>query len=135
MLLGLSCLLPLLEAMHALIKFAQRKDIFICDFVATVKFCQENLYMMYSNPSNNYQREHFQVFSNVVENNFATIMQDWVIHLNNGTKTLVFHMVGHSYVAHIFNPLIGAKQLVCKAIFETSIMQNLWRLTSWNVHI
>jgi len=32
-------------------------------------------------------------------------------------------MVGHSYVAHIFNPFIKAKQFVCKAIFETSIMQ------------
>jgi hypothetical protein len=37
MLLGLSCLLPLLEAMNALIKFAQRKDVFICNFVATIK--------------------------------------------------------------------------------------------------
>jgi hypothetical protein len=65
------------------------------------------------------------VFSNVVENNFATIMQDWVIHFNNGTKTLVFHMANCSYAIHIFNMLIGAKQLVCNTIFETSIMQKL----------
>ncbi len=32
-------------------------------------------------------------------------------------------MASHSYVAHIFNLLIRAKQVVCKAIFETSIMQ------------
>jgi len=54
MLLGLFCLLPLLEAVHALIKFAQGKDIFICDFVATIKICQVNLCMMYSYPSSNY---------------------------------------------------------------------------------
>jgi hypothetical protein len=30
LLLGLSCLLPLLEAVNALIKFAQGRDIFIC---------------------------------------------------------------------------------------------------------
>ncbi len=47
MLLGLSSLLPLLEAMHALIKFAQGKDIFICDFVVVIKICQIDLYMMY----------------------------------------------------------------------------------------
>jgi hypothetical protein len=41
MLLGLSCLLPLLEIVHALIKFAQGKDIFICDFVATIKFAKQ----------------------------------------------------------------------------------------------
>jgi uncharacterized membrane protein len=73
MLLGLFCLLPLLEVVHALIKFAQGRDIFICDFVVAVKICQVDLCMMYSDPSSNYQREHFQVFSNVVENNFATI--------------------------------------------------------------
>ncbi len=39
MLLHLSSLLPLLEAMHALIKFAQRRDILICDFVAATKIC------------------------------------------------------------------------------------------------
>jgi len=67
MLLGLSCLLPLLEAMNALIKFAQEKDVFICNFVAVVKIYQTNFYMMYSYSSNNYQHEHFQVFLNVVK--------------------------------------------------------------------
>ncbi len=53
MLLGLFCLLPLLEAINALIKFAQGRDIFIYDFVEVVKIYQAKLYMMYSNPSNN----------------------------------------------------------------------------------
>jgi L-rhamnose mutarotase len=123
MLFSLICLLSLLEVVHALIKFAQGRDIFICDFVAVAKLCQADFYMMYSYRSSNYQHDHFQVFSNVVENSFATITHDWVIHLNNGTQTLFFHMAGHSYVAHIVIMLIRAKQFVCKAIFETSIMQ------------
>ncbi len=52
--LGLFCLLPLLEAMNALIKFAQRRDIFICEVVVAIMIYQTNLYMMYSYPSNNY---------------------------------------------------------------------------------
>jgi hypothetical protein len=44
MLMGMFCLLPLLESMNVLIKFAQGKDIFICDFVAIVKIYQANLY-------------------------------------------------------------------------------------------
>jgi hypothetical protein len=63
------------------------------------------------------------VFSNVVENNSTTILQDWVPYLNNGTKRFLFRMVGHNYATHIFNPLIGFKQLVCKVVFETSIVQ------------
>jgi hypothetical protein len=63
------------------------------------------------------------VFLDVVKNSFATIIHDWVIGLNNGTETLTFHMANHSYEAHIFNLLIRANQPICKAIFETSIMQ------------
>jgi len=51
-----------------LIKYAQGRDVFICEFVATINICQTNLYMMYLDPSGNYQHEHFQVFSDVVEN-------------------------------------------------------------------
>ncbi len=43
MLLGLFCLLPLLEVVNALIKYVQGRDVFICDFVATIKICQTNL--------------------------------------------------------------------------------------------
>jgi hypothetical protein len=59
MLLGLFRLLPLLEAVNVLIKYVQRRDVFIYDFMATIKICQTNLYMIYSNPSSNYQHEHF----------------------------------------------------------------------------
>jgi hypothetical protein len=59
----------------------------------------------------------------LVKNSSTTVTQDWVVDLINGTKTLTFSMVGHTYEAHIFNLLIGANQPICKAIFETSIMQ------------
>jgi hypothetical protein len=36
-LLALSCILPLLEAVQSLIKFAQARNIFISDFIATIK--------------------------------------------------------------------------------------------------
>jgi hypothetical protein len=52
--LSLSCLLPLLEVMNALIKFAQGADVFIYDSMATIKIFQANIYMMYSDPLNNY---------------------------------------------------------------------------------
>jgi hypothetical protein len=41
------------------------------------------------------------MFLDVVENNNAIIIQDWVIDLNNDTKTLVFHMASHSYAVCI----------------------------------
>jgi hypothetical protein len=35
--LGLVCVLPLMETMQSFLKFVQRKDIFICDFINLVK--------------------------------------------------------------------------------------------------
>ncbi len=59
------------------------------------------LLQLYSDPSSNYQREHFQVFLDVVKNSTTTFTQDQVTDLNNGTKTLAFHMASHNYVVHI----------------------------------
>jgi hypothetical protein len=71
--LGLFCLLPLSEVVNVLIKYAQGRDVFVCEFVATINIYQINLYMMYLDPSGIYQCEHFQVFSDVVENSSDTI--------------------------------------------------------------
>jgi hypothetical protein len=46
-LLRLACILPLLESMHVLIKFAQSKDVFVCDLVVPIKDCQGDVYNIY----------------------------------------------------------------------------------------
>jgi hypothetical protein len=45
--MGLTCVLLMLETMHSLSKLAQNKDFFICDFVSIVKLCQFEIYTMY----------------------------------------------------------------------------------------
>jgi hypothetical protein len=45
--MGLTFVLPMLEAVQYLSKLAQYKDIFICDFVLAVKLCQFKIYTMY----------------------------------------------------------------------------------------
>lgn len=42
-LLGLSCVFPLLEIVHNLIKFNQMCDTFSCDFIVIIKICQEDV--------------------------------------------------------------------------------------------
>jgi hypothetical protein len=37
--MGLKCMLPMLEVVQSLSKLGQNKDIFICHFVFVVKFC------------------------------------------------------------------------------------------------
>jgi hypothetical protein len=45
--MGLACIMFLLESVHALIKFAQAYDTFVCGFVIVVKMCCAKLYNMY----------------------------------------------------------------------------------------
>jgi hypothetical protein len=73
--LGMSCVLPMLESVNALMKFAQVRDIFICDYneyIVTVKICQVDLYKMYSDPTTSFQHENFLEFTHVVANTFYT---------------------------------------------------------------
>ncbi len=46
--LGLPYIFPLFECVHALIKVAQGKDVFVCNFVEAVNTAQQDLYMLYS---------------------------------------------------------------------------------------
>jgi hypothetical protein len=43
-LFGLAYVLPLMENMQSFLKFVQKRDIFICDFIAIVKVCSSHLY-------------------------------------------------------------------------------------------
>jgi hypothetical protein len=42
LLISLSYLLPMLETIHALIKFAQKQNVFVCDYVQSLKFAKDN---------------------------------------------------------------------------------------------
>jgi len=44
MLLGLNVIMPLLETIHSLIKFAQPHDVFMCIFITTMKICERDIY-------------------------------------------------------------------------------------------
>jgi hypothetical protein len=81
-LLTMSCVLPLLEAINALIKFVQRRHAFICDFVVVVQIWQVDFFMMWFDSMTNHECKHFQIFCDVVDNNLGTITQDWFIDFN-----------------------------------------------------
>jgi len=70
-LLTLWYLLSLLECINAFMKFLQRRDVFISDFMVVMKIYQVDLFMMYINPMTKYQNENLQVFCDVVENTSA----------------------------------------------------------------
>jgi hypothetical protein len=60
--LSMTCLLPLLECMNSLVKFAQRRNVFICDFVAALATCPRQLYEMYIDTVKAYGTNQFVSF-------------------------------------------------------------------------
>jgi hypothetical protein len=46
LLLGLVIVLPLMEAIGFLLKFVQRQDVFIFNFIITINVCQGQLYKL-----------------------------------------------------------------------------------------
>ncbi len=55
--LGLPCILPMLESINDLMKFFQAKDVFVCDYIATIKIYQIDMYKMYIDPTTSIQLE------------------------------------------------------------------------------
>ncbi len=62
MLLGLNVIMPLLEEVHSLIKFSQLYDMFVCDFIAIMKICEMDVYMMYYDNHYYFQGDVFGKF-------------------------------------------------------------------------
>jgi len=73
MLLGLNAIMPLLEEVHSLIKFSQLHDMFVCDFIATMKICEMDVYMMYYDNHNYFQGDMFENFHAFINNAHKTM--------------------------------------------------------------
>jgi hypothetical protein len=45
-LLRLNAIMPLLDAIHSLIKFSQLRDVFMCEFITIMKICELGMYIL-----------------------------------------------------------------------------------------
>ncbi len=71
MILGLPCILPMLEFVNGRMKFAQGKDVFVCDYITA-----GDLYKMYNDFNTSFQLENFPKFIDVIANTSCRIDQD-----------------------------------------------------------
>jgi len=61
-LLGLNVIMPLLEAIHSLIKFSQLCDVFVCVFIVVMKICEGDVNQMYYDNEYDFQGDVFGNF-------------------------------------------------------------------------
>jgi hypothetical protein len=57
--MGLICIMPMLEGVHVLIMFAQSCDTFVYDFLQAMEMCSANLYLFYCVPKKIYTNFQF----------------------------------------------------------------------------
>jgi hypothetical protein len=74
--------------------------------------------MMYVDPETSFQKQHFQMFCDVVEDHFYTISQEWITDLNTCCEILAFRICGHTYLAHSLCLASCKKLFVSMADFE-----------------
>ncbi len=65
---GLHYILAFLELVHMLIKYAQRRDVYICDFIEAIKMCKSKMYKLYNDLGCKFKGETFNGFHNLLLN-------------------------------------------------------------------
>jgi hypothetical protein len=116
MLLELNVIVPLLEAIHSLIKFGQLEDMFVCDFSAIIKICEGDVYQMYCEIHSSFQGDVFINFQALINCVHQSINPYWIINLNTITNYLVFEFVGQ-HICITFVNQMGAYGFVTKPIY------------------
>jgi hypothetical protein len=124
MLFGMAYILPLMESMQSLFKFAQQGDIFISNFIAIVKLCQGQLYNLYYNATLSFQGNELWSFHELLQDDHEQIHTKWVTDYNTKcTKHLGFVINGEKICAHwgVLCPDTNVMLSVTQVTFATMV--------------
>ncbi len=98
--LGLSCLLPFLRSIHSLMKFAQKCNVFVCDYLVAMKVCQGELAIFYIDNETTFHHDVFYDFKALEACQHNVIPLSWVsnpLDLSiEGDKYLSFECISHN---------------------------------------
>ena len=89
-------LLPLLKAIDTLIVFVQKKDVYIEDFVATLLWCEGQLFTFYLDSDTAFRKDEFHTFNQMTGCNHEHILLKWDANLNLPCEHLAFVVEGES---------------------------------------
>jgi hypothetical protein len=78
-LLGLAYILPMLRLFNKLMKYAQRNDVFVCDYLASVQVLKNDLHRLYVDERTMFTHEIFWDFNMLVEVHADQIPMKWTI--------------------------------------------------------
>jgi len=104
-LLSLALFIPLVNAMYALIKLFQAKDIFVCDFMQAIKLCQSELVRLFIDCESSYNKEDFPSYNELISLQCKHIPLQWkelpgdssISHLLFDIQSISVEAYGHNH--------------------------------------
>jgi hypothetical protein len=121
MLLGLACILPYLETMQRLSKFAQEQDTFTYDFIFALKLVKANLFNMYCDIEKNYSPHHFFLLVELIEHISDVVCLTWWIKHAYKVDYVAFFVGGKFYMLHVINLITRIRNIVNKEYWVQTI--------------
>jgi hypothetical protein len=122
--IGLPCILPLLECVHTLIKVTQNINVFVCDFVESINLTQQEFYRFYYDSFAMYEDPSFEDFNLIKALTNEHFPLSWFLDLNvrKDSIYLAFSFANRKYLIYqSYVDGLGEKQLVTKDVFYHAI--------------
>jgi hypothetical protein len=88
-LFGLNVMMQMLEAIDSLIKFAQLRDVFVCNFI-TIKVGEHDVYWMFYDRQSSFEGNVFNYFTTLINNVHKNISLCWITNMNTKIDHLAF---------------------------------------------
>jgi hypothetical protein len=93
-LFGLNVMMPMLEAIHSLIKFAQLKDVFVYNFITIIKVGEGDVYCIFYDMQSSFEGNVLNYFTTLINNVHKSINLCWNIDMNTKIDHLAFEFDG-----------------------------------------
>jgi len=93
----MTILMPLLEMIDLLVTFAQKRDVYVCNFVAAFKIAEGQLYTLFIEKNTAYNGDELRAMKNILDYSYSQIHLKWVFDLNNESTQLVLLPTVHKF--------------------------------------
>jgi hypothetical protein len=117
-LLAFHYLVPMLEIVNRVIKWAQDRDVYIVDFILGVKDCTSLLYRHFVDPTTRYQVDIFKSFIQLLEGCHPEIRTKWQMSTGSKVEHFVFDVEPtYAYARYTYKET-GALKFVTREVLD-----------------
>ncbi len=98
LILGLPCVMPILEVVHSFIEYAQHGDVFIMDFLDAINLVKVKLFHLYTDPFSSFDDPLFDDFTKLLQQSSDVLLIHWCLDLVEPQAFFGFNIGGQIFV-------------------------------------